>query len=110
MKPARSRPSSIRACQNITPPSPSAGAHSIAATRGVNAPSSTAVARTGSAAAVVVTVVRGREALERRADAAAVAAPRVHALLDRDGRDQQSDDRVEPPGARDRVGREADEQ
>jgi hypothetical protein len=43
------------------------------------------------------------EPVERRADAAAFPAPGLHAFLDRDGRDQQADERVEPPRADDRV-------
>ena len=49
-------------------------------------------------------------AVERRADAAAVAAPGVDAFLDRDGGDQQADHGVQPPGAGDRVAEQADQQ
>jgi hypothetical protein len=63
------------------------------------------------AAAVVVT---GRgvcvEPVERRADAAPLAAPRLGAFVDGDARDQQADQGVEPPREEHGVADQADEQ
>ena len=68
-------------------------------------------ARDGAvSAAVVLAGLAGGVAVERGADAAALAAPRLDAFLDGDGGDQQPDDRVEPPGAGDRVAGQADQQ
>jgi hypothetical protein len=52
----------------------------------------TAVGRAASAAAVLLTVFAGGVAVERRADAAALTAPRLGAFLDRDGGDHQPND------------------
>src|SRR6476661_8550205 len=54
---------------------------------------------TSVAAAVVADGTVALEAVEGRADAAAVAAPGFETFLDGDAGDQQSDDRIEPPGA-----------
>src|SRR5829696_4538171 len=52
----------------------------------------------------------GEPARASAVDAAALAAPRVAALLDRDGDDQQADQGIEPPGARQRVAEQPDQE
>jgi hypothetical protein len=78
-------------------------------TRQLEPPDSATPSETLSAGAVVAAVVGEPDAVERGGDAAALAAPGLEALADGDGRDQQADDRVEPPSARDGVGEQADE-
>src|SRR3954451_8478772 len=66
----------------------------------------------GASVAAVVVTDRAvcLEPVERRADAATVAAPGLGTLLDRNPGDQESDDRVEPPRPERRVAEKADEQ